>query len=180
MKCLIQKYCVCVFLYLYNIYRKKKKQKNTIKTTRIFKFKINYYRNKTNFKPTKIQKQSNIYVNQTNTYIYDCFSFLESVLGSNIMQPYSSHFYFLIFQISLFTIIFSFIRIFRVESEKKTQTHLITIKKNISCSCVEFDNERSFSALAPREKPERTASATGAGVEKRFVLRNFSKNVIRS
>lgn len=128
MKCLIQKYCVCVFLYLYNIYRKKK-TKNTIKTTRIFKFKINYYRNKTNFKPTKTQKQSNIYVNQTNTYIYDCFSFLESVLGSNIMQPYSSQFYFLIFQISLFTIIFPFIRIFRVESEKKTQPHLITIKK---------------------------------------------------
>lgn len=31
-----KKYCVCVFLYLYNIYRKKSKK--IIKNTRIFKF----------------------------------------------------------------------------------------------------------------------------------------------
>lgn len=39
---------VCVFFYIYIIFIVKKKQ-NTIKITRIFKFKINYYRNKTNF-----------------------------------------------------------------------------------------------------------------------------------
>lgn len=41
---------MCVFLYLYNIYRKKKtKQKSNYNTTRIFKFKINYYKNKNKF-----------------------------------------------------------------------------------------------------------------------------------
>lgn len=42
---------VCVFFYIYIIFivKKKTKQKSNYNTTRIFKFKINYYKNKNKF-----------------------------------------------------------------------------------------------------------------------------------
>lgn len=86
-----KKYCVCVFLYLLNIYRKK--NKITIKTTRIFKFKINNYKTKQIFKQQTAHKKQNKptltrSTNKQKPQVYDCFSFLEirTRKTDNIMQ----------------------------------------------------------------------------------------------